>query len=181
VISVTSRVDRQRTAARQARRTPRGHNSATLLIDNPRAAVIKADARDTDDVLNHPRVRRLLDFGRPMGVLIVALLHFIPDDHEAQQLVAALREAMPVGSYMALTHGTTEGISAEARAQVERQYQSATSPFRYRARSEIIPFLKGLTIVEPGIVFSPFRPDSRARGKDRCKPSPDVKRVVSGA
>jgi hypothetical protein len=135
--------------------------SEALLADNPRAAVIKADARNIDFVLNHPHVHRLLDFGKPLGVLIVALLHFIPDDDQAQQLTAALRAAMPAGSYMALTHGTTEGISAEARAQVERQYQSATSPFRYRSRSEIIPFFEGLSIIEPGIVFSPlWRPET---------------------
>jgi hypothetical protein len=135
--------------------------SEALLRDNPRAAVIKADARDTDFVLKHPHVRRLLDFDRPLGVLIVALLHFIPDDGEARQLMAALRKAMPGGSYLALSHGTTEGISAEARAQIERQYQGATSPFLYRSRSEITPFFDGLSIIDPGIVFSPlWRPET---------------------
>lgn len=135
--------------------------SEALLKDNPRAAVIQADARQVADVLSHPHVRRLLDFGRPLGILIVAVLHFIPDDSEAHGVAASLREVMPKASYLALTHGTTEGISPEARARVEQLYSGASSPFRYRTRSEIAPFFEGLTLVPPGITFSPlWRPET---------------------
>jgi len=135
-------------------------HSAALLQDNPLATVIQADARHSQQVIQHPEVRRLLDFSRPVAVLAVALLHFIPDDGEAQGLVRGLRDAVPAGSYLALTHATTERVPAAGREQLERVYAGASSPLRFRSRREIEHFFDGLAFVDPGLVRVPlWRPE----------------------
>ncbi len=68
--------------------------------------VIEADLRDPATILGHPTTRRLLDLRRPIGLLLVAVLHFIPDDDEALGAVRDLTAALPAGSYMVISHGT---------------------------------------------------------------------------
>ncbi len=134
-------------------------HSQALLRDNPLATVVQADARRIEEVLEHPEVRGLLDFGRPVAILLVALLHFVPDDGEAHGIVRALREALPSGSYLALTHASLEQ-APEQRAQLERLYAQATSPLCFRSRAEIARFFEGLESVEPGLVYIPrWRPE----------------------
>lgn len=135
-------------------------HSEALLRDNPLAIVVQADARRVDQVLALPEVRRLLNTGRPVAVLVVALLHFIPDDGEAHGLVRALRDAVPSGSYVAVTHATTEHAPSLAREQLERLYATASSPLRFRPRAKIASFFSGLELVAPGLVAGPrWRPE----------------------
>ncbi len=72
-------------------------HGAALLADNPRAAALRADARDPAAILAHPTTRRLLDRDRPIGVLLLTLLHFVPDDDEAYGLVATKPRHGPSG------------------------------------------------------------------------------------
>ncbi|MDQ3699562.1 MAG: SAM-dependent methyltransferase [Chloroflexota bacterium] len=131
-------------------------HSRALLRGNSLATVVQADARRPQEVLGHPDVRRLLDSGRPMAIMVVALLHFVPDDGEAHGLVRALRDAMPSGSYLALTHATKEHAPATAREQLERLYAGASSPLRFRSGVEIATFFEGLELVDPGLVSAPL-------------------------
>jgi hypothetical protein len=136
-------------------------HSRAILQDNPTAIAIQADARRPQELVNHRDVRRMLDWTRPMGVLMLALLHFVPDDAEAIQIVHALRDAMPSGSYLVITHASTERIEEGGRAQVEQLYRGATSPFHFRTRDQIAQFFEGLELVEPGLVYLPlWRPES---------------------
>ncbi len=135
-------------------------HSAAILQGNDAAAVIQADARHPEQILGDPVVRRMLDFDRPLGVLIVALLHFIPDDGEAYGLVRAVRDAVAPGSYLAIGHGTTDGLPSERYAQMERLYARTTTPGRMRPRAAIERFFEEMIIVEPGIVHVPlWRPE----------------------
>lgn len=135
-------------------------HSEVLLRDNPRAGVIQADARQIEQVLAHPEVARLLDFRRPVAVLLVSLLHFIPDDGEAYGLVRALRQVVPSGSYLALAHASTEGLPAATREQIVRLYGGASSPICFRSQDEIGRFFEGLEPVHPGLVYlSQWRPE----------------------
>jgi hypothetical protein len=132
-----------------------------ILQDVPTATAIQADARQPDELLNHPDVRRMLDWTQPMGVLLLAVLHFVPDDAEAARIARTLRDAMPSGSYLVITHATTEQIEEAGRAQVEQLYRGATSPFHFRTRDQIAQFFEGLELVEPGLVYVPlWRPES---------------------
>ena len=135
--------------------------SAALLAGNPNASVIQADVRDPKQILDHPEARRLLDLRQPIGVLLVSLLHFIPDTSEARQLVQHLREAVAPGSYMVISHAGME--YEEAKRWLDRAvqaYSRSTTPITPRTRAEIASFFEGLELVEPGLVDVPlWRPE----------------------
>lgn len=136
------------------------HHSLAVLKDIPVATAIRADARQPGRILNHPEVRRLLDFNRPVGVLLVTLLHFITDDNEAREVAEAFREAMPAGSYMVIGHAAFEGTPRESMEQIERVYAGMTNPARARSRAQVATFFEGLELVPPGPVYAPlWRPE----------------------
>jgi len=127
-------------------------HSQAILQGVPNTVAIKGDARRPEEVIDHPQVQQQLDWNQPMGVLLLALLHFVPDDAEATHIVRALREAMSSGSYLVITHATTEQIDEGGRQKVEQLYRKATSPFHFRTRDQIAQFFEGFTLVRPGLV-----------------------------
>lgn len=134
--------------------------SATLLQDMPVATIIQANAREPAAILAHPEARRLLDFGRPMAILLVAFLHFLVDDTEAMTVVQALRDASPAGSYMAISHATADRMSVETARQLEALYTRTNDPVAPRTHAQVTAFFEGLTLVEPGVVYTPlWRPE----------------------
>jgi hypothetical protein len=130
--------------------------SARLLAGNANAAAIRADAREPEAILGHPEVRRLLDLGRPVGLLLVALLHFLPDDAEAERAVRALRDAVAPGSYLVLSHATSDDMPPDVREQMTTLYSQASNPAVARSRARIARFFAGFEIVEPGLVAAPL-------------------------
>ena len=135
-------------------------HSELILQDNPNATVLQADVRDPEFILDHPEARRLLDLSRPLAVMIVALFHFVPDDAEAYHVVSAVRDAVASGSYLAISHASTEGISRDLVQQMERAYGASAIPFKFRSRAQLLPFFTGFDLIEPGLVYMPlWRPD----------------------
>jgi len=135
-------------------------HSNAILAGNAQATAVKADARRPEELLRHPDVRRFLDFRRPIGALIVALLHFLPDDADAYGLVRTVRDALASGSYIAITHGTADAMPQDIAEQTERLYAGTTNPGRYRSRNDVERFFEGLALAEPGVVYvPPWRPE----------------------
>jgi hypothetical protein len=138
-------------------------HSKAILAGNADASVIQADLRDPAAILRHAETRRLIDFSRPAGLLLVAILHFIADDQDPWRIVATLRDALAPGSYLVLCHGTDEGSPQVARAVQQVYNRSVDAALRVRPRAEILRFFEGFELVEPGLVFIPqWRPDSPA-------------------
>jgi hypothetical protein len=126
--------------------------------------VVRADLRHVDSLLAHPGIKGVLDFGRPIGVLLVAVLHFIKDQQDPAGIVETLRRAMPSGSYFVISHGTQDFSPARATAAVQG-YEEATAPFVLRSRERIERFFDGLDMAEPGVVQLPFwRPEGDIEG-----------------
>ena len=123
-----------------------------LLADDKAIRVFAADMREPQAILTAPGVAGLIDFSRPVAVLFVAVLHFVRDDDDPYGIVGTFRDAMAPGSYLALSHVTTDGLSAELLARNEDVYERAASPSRPRSRDEIARFFDGLDLVEPGLV-----------------------------
>jgi hypothetical protein len=135
-------------------------HSRQILRDVPTATAIQADARDPAAILAHLEVRRLLDLQRPLGVLLVSLLHFIPDDAEVQRLVDALRSVMAPGSYLVLSHASYDHADAATMAQLEALYAGSGNRVRPRSHDQLSTFFTGLEMVEPGLVDMPlWRPE----------------------
>ncbi|GIF52604.1 hypothetical protein Afe04nite_71430 [Asanoa ferruginea] len=137
--------------------------SLDLLTGNDDATAIRADLREPRSILDHPAVRGMLDFDQPIALLLSAVLHFVPDDKLATDIVETLLDALPAGSYLLLSHGSVEGMPERAQ-QLEgakdlykRDTASLLSP---RTREEVLRFFDGLQLVEPGLVWVPqWRPE----------------------
>lgn len=137
-------------------------HSQALLGNVPNTLAVQGDARNVRQIVDQPAVRELLDWSKPIAVLLVALLHFVPDDDDALQIVRSLRDAVPAGSYVVITHATTEQIDEAGREKVEELYRGASSPFHFRSRDQIGRYFEGLDLVEPGLVHVPlWRPESK--------------------
>jgi hypothetical protein len=135
------------------------HANALLANNSPTTLAVLADLRQPEAILDHPGVRRLLDFARPVGVLLVAVLHFIRDSEDPAGIVARLRDAMAPGSYLVLSHATGD-FHPQAGAKVTVVYQRASGPLVLRPRAAIQRFFDGFDLVEPGLVQpADWRPD----------------------
>ncbi|MDT4986141.1 MAG: hypothetical protein QOI74_235 [Micromonosporaceae bacterium] len=134
-------------------------HSRQILVGNDRADAIREDMRNPDAILNHPATVALLDRDRPVGVLMVSLLHFLTDDDDPAGIVARFRDALAPGSYLALTHVVP--FEAERVAGLHRVYDTTTTPGgQTRTREQIERLFEGFELVEPGLVWlSLWRPD----------------------
>jgi hypothetical protein len=138
-------------------------HARALLTSSPegRTAYIHADLRDPRSLLSDPAVREVLDFGRPVALMLVAVLHFVPDEFEPARLLRTLIEALPSGSYLVASHITGEhdpvGPATGARA-----YRAAGLPAQLRDGDEFARLaFSGLELVPPGVVLvSEWRPDT---------------------
>ncbi len=131
-----------------------------LLAGNDRAAVIQADLRDLDVILVDPAVGRLIDFGEPVAIMLVAILHFVLDADEPHRLVKRLRDAAVPGSYLVLSHATSQDNHALAAA-AERIYNTRAADGQARSREQITGFFNDWEFADPGLVYAPqWRPDS---------------------
>jgi hypothetical protein len=130
-----------------------------LLTGGGTTGIVLADVRDPAAILAHPTVRQLIDFNEPVGLLLIALLHFVRDDEDPAGIVATLRDALPAGSFLALSHVTGDFRSDAASAAVD-VYKNATSSGTLRNHAQITKFFSGFDLVEPGLVQPPlWRPE----------------------
>lgn len=147
-----------------------------LLATNADTTVVTADLRDPGDVVGREEVRKLIDFDQPVGVLLIAMTHFLHDD-ERDRVMAELREALAPGSYLATTHVTVDEHSAEAVEGVEAVYRRTPTPIYFRAHAEIARFFDGFELVDPGLVtVDAWRPDP----VDPAEPAPEATRWLYG-
>jgi hypothetical protein len=138
-------------------------HSQAILTGNQNATVIDADAREPEKLLANGEVRRLIDFGQPVGLLLLLVLHFIADAEDPWQIVATLRDALAPGSYLVVCHGTIEGEPTKVRAAEKVFNRSSATPVHARSRAEILRFFDGFELADPGLVRIPlWRPDSPA-------------------
>ena len=145
------------------------HSRALLAGDN--TVAVQADLREPERILAHPEVRQLIDFDQPVALLLMAILHFVPDDEDPYGIVARLRDALPAGSYLAISHGTRDiparpDMSPEEMTEmgtkVERLYQLTTASLVTRTHAEVERFFDGLDLLDPGVVeIQRWRPDGR--------------------
>jgi hypothetical protein len=138
-------------------------HARALLASHPAGATdyIDADLRDPQKILDG--AARLLDFGRPVAVMLMAILQHIDDEHDPYKIVATLVGAMPPGSYLALSHPAKD-IDAESMAKMaDSLNQMMAEKVTFRARPAVARFFDGLELVAPGMVqASKWRPVSEA-------------------
>ncbi|GAA1019033.1 SAM-dependent methyltransferase [Acrocarpospora pleiomorpha] len=132
-----------------------------LLADNQQTIVLDGDLREPLAILKDPRVNAHLDFTRPVGVLLLAVLHFIPEDDLAETIVQALRDHLAPGSAIVLSHLSYGDLDDSQLAEGTAVYTRTTAgAVRPRSHAQILRFFDGFTLVEPGLVSTDdWRPD----------------------
>jgi hypothetical protein len=128
-----------------------------MLKDSPVATAIAADLRQPNTILEHPQTVRLIDFDKPIGLLMVAVFHFVSPSDDPPALMRAYVDRLASGSVVALSHITVDDATPIAREQLrnlEREYGSTSNPAYLRTRDEVGQLLDGLDLVEPGIVYA---------------------------
>jgi hypothetical protein len=147
-------------------------HARALLTSTPDGATayLDADLHWPDRILAHPDLRRTLDLSRPVALMLVAVLHFIPDSDDPHRLVARLVDALAPGSYLVMSHATGDFISARTVAELDEIVSD--EPFRARTKAEFAAFFEGLEFVEPGIV-----PVSEWRAENEPQPRPPAEHI----
>ncbi|WP_433293777.1 SAM-dependent methyltransferase [Actinoplanes sp. CA-030573] len=117
-----------------------------------RTAYIAADVREPATILGAPELTATLDLREPVAVLLIAVLHLVTDDAVAYPAIRSIVDAMPSGSYLALSHATGDFWPAEQVEAANATNRAHNVDFRFRTRAEFARFFEGLELVEPGIV-----------------------------
>ncbi|MFF0774312.1 SAM-dependent methyltransferase [Nonomuraea wenchangensis] len=139
-------------------------HGGALLADDDTTAVVHADAREPESILADPRTRALIDFDRPVGLLMFGLLHHLADEEDPAGIVARLVAPLAPGSHVVISHFHNPGaahpeVAAQA-AEAERLFNEHLGTGRWRTREELLAYFDGLELLEPGLVPLPeWRPD----------------------
>jgi hypothetical protein len=130
-------------------------HSLAILYGNPNATAIQADLRRPQAILADPAVSATLDLSRPVAVLLVATLHFLPDSEHPVDILVRLREALPAGSYVAISHATEDLRALAGQRDAQEVYARSNNAVVMRTHGEIAALLDGWDVVPPGIVRCP--------------------------
>ena len=134
-------------------------HAQALLRSTPQGATdyIQADLREPGLILD--LAAKVLDFGQPVAVMLLGVLHLISDSEDPWGIVARLMSAMPAGSYLAISHPAIDTHRAQTTAQ-QVYNQNVSTPQTLRTRDQVARFFTGLELVEPGLVqVHQWRPD----------------------
>ncbi len=128
-------------------------HAQALLADGIGVAAIKGDVRRPAEVLGHDDVRRLIDFSRPVAVLMAAILQTMTDGDDPAGIVAGFMDASAPGSHLVVSHATHDVVPEKA-ARARDIYRGASITLVTRSKQEVGAFFAGLELVEPGLVFT---------------------------
>jgi len=140
-------------------------HARALLTSTPegRTCYLEEDLRNPERILSHPDLLATLDLDRPVALMLIATVHFLPDQAGAREILRTLLTALPPGSYLAMSCATKEFLTPEVAAGWDESLRTGRSDVHPRDRAEFGEFYAGLDLVEPGIVaISRWRPDPTA-------------------
>jgi hypothetical protein len=145
-------------------------HARALLNSSPQGetAYIEADLNDPASILANPVLSGTLDLKQPVGLMLIAVLHFIHGDGAAKPIVSHLMDALPSGSFLVATHATSDFGTPEQQALYQQLIAQGRSDVWTRPRDEFAALFDGLELVEPGVVpASEWRPEPGAEIPDR--------------
>jgi hypothetical protein len=127
------------------------HARALLTGSRPdTTSYLDADLRDTEKILTEAAA--LLDFRKPIGVLLIGILQLIPDENDPRSIVTRLMNAVPSGSWLAVFHPASDILTDQVSEAARQVSDNATAATTLRAKAEIMHFFDGLEFLEPGLV-----------------------------
>ena len=142
-------------------------HARALLTSSPEGETgyLDADMKDPDAIL--AGAERMLDFTKPVGIMLVAVLHMLRDEEEPGAIVGRFTGAVPPGSFLVISHLASD-VQQDTMAEMGRRLnESMTQQFTMRTRAQVAGFFDGLTVVDPGVVLThEWRPDSPDDAKE---------------
>jgi hypothetical protein len=129
-------------------------HSRAILEGNQKAAVLAGDFRRPEELLVDLADLDVLDLEQPIALLLVALLHFVPDVDDPAGTIATYRDVLAPGSYLTMSHATHELHPAELTDAHRELYRSTANPMTMRSRAQVQTFFDGFELVPPGIELS---------------------------
>ena len=123
---------------------------ARALMQGDGVHVIEGDLRKPLNIIDS--ARGMIDFSRPVAVLMFAILHFITDSEWPGEMVSVFKEAMIPGSCLALSHITDDSVKPDVSEVAQETYRNASAPAVPRSHADILKFFSGLTLLGPGLV-----------------------------
>jgi hypothetical protein len=142
------------------------NHARALLTSTPSGATayLDADLRDPQKILRSAELRATIDLGEPVALMLLAILHFLKDTDDPYGVVRTLVEALPPGSYLALSHGTDDYMSEADKTRLVQAESTSPSPVRLRSKADIARFVDGMNLVPPGLApVNAWRAQSEAR------------------
>jgi S-adenosyl methyltransferase len=141
-------------------------HARALLTSDPAGATayVDADLRATDNILADPTLRAVIDLNRPVALMLLAILHFLPESDDPYAIVRHLTESLPSGSFLVVSHATSDYLPPGLVSDIS---SGRHGQGRLRTEAEIARFFDGLGLVEPGLV-----PVAEWRAADEPQPRP---------
>jgi len=136
-------------------------HARALLTSTPEGscAYLDADVRDPDAILRD--AAQTLDFAQPVAIMMLGIVNFVMDFSQAQAIVQRLVHGVPPGSYLVISHPTTEVDAVPMTQAVQFWNEQGSAPMTLRTRDELLRFFERMDLVEPGVVTcSRWRPDA---------------------
>ncbi|GAA3257836.1 SAM-dependent methyltransferase [Nonomuraea helvata] len=133
-----------------------------LLTSSPTGVteVIEADLRRPQDILTHPDVLSVLDFSRPIALIMAGVLHFVADAEDPYASVEQFKEAVPSGSHLLLSHITLDFAPQVSSDEFSKPYDNSAARMVPRTRADVLRFFDGWRLISPGVVeVVDWRPD----------------------
>jgi S-adenosyl methyltransferase len=135
------------------------HARALLTSSTGQISYIDADARDTGAIL--AEAARRLDFSQPIGVMLIAILHCVPDEDQPQRIVSGLMDAVAPGSHLALTHPAIDQVPEHSAQAQDLLTKAMGKKVTFRSQAQVTSFFAGLDLAEPGVVpVQDWRPET---------------------
>lgn len=153
-------------------------HSELLLADNDRATIVHADMRDPDSILESPETRGLLDFDRPIGLLMLMMLHWVPDEADPWALMRRYRDVLAPGSFLAITHVTGDNPEPGVAEVTDLIKESRSADqLTERSHDDVLRLFGDFELVEPGLVGCAAW---RSTGPGDMSDTPETNRVIYG-
>jgi SAM-dependent methyltransferase len=135
-------------------------HSEPIIARNELATMVLGDLVDVDEVVDKAEATRLLDLSEPVAVLMVSLVHFVPDSWQPREVLRRYHERMAPGSYLAFSHVTGDHYPKGMQGLINL-YETTRNPVTSRSRAQMADLLSDFELVEPGLVYAPeWRPES---------------------
>ncbi|AUG78706.1 hypothetical protein CFP65_3934 [Kitasatospora sp. MMS16-BH015] len=146
-----------------------GERTRALIAEEPRAAFVPADIREPEAILAQPAVRALIEAGRPVACILAAVLHFVPEEADPARITAVLRDALPAGSHLVISH-----VASDLPWRPENSPEvlaRATEDMHLRSAAQIAGLFEGFELLDPGVVpAAEWHPDAGAVATDFVLP-----------